>query len=119
MKIASPLIFFYLISFTLLAQAQIDLRECRIGTDMSSNKIKAECGTFSVSENRENPTRMIALNIAIVRSISPHKQPDPVITLAGGPGQSAVDSYPGAAHAFSKILKNRDVVLVDQRGTGG
>lgn len=112
--------FIFSLSFlTLQVQAEIDLHECRIGSDLSANKIKAECGTFSVAENRKNPSRMIALNIAVVRSSSAQKQPDPVIMLAGGPGQSSVESYPGAAHAFSQILKDRDIVLVDQRGTGG
>ena len=96
----------------------IDWQECRIGAD-NSRKIKAECGHFSVAENRENPSRMIDLNIAIIRSVSTKKQNDSVIMLAGGPGQSAVESYPGTAHAFRDILKDRDVVLVDQRGTGG
>lgn len=119
MKIINPLILLSFSVLSLKSHAQIDLQECRIGTDMSARKIKAECGTYDVAENRQHPSRMIALNIAIVRSSSTHKQPDPVIMLAGGPGQSAVDSYPGTAHAFSQILKDRDVVLVDQRGTGG
>jgi pimeloyl-ACP methyl ester carboxylesterase len=38
--------------------------------------------------------------------------------LAGGPGQAAVETYPQVSSAFRKILKYRDVVLVDQRGTG-
>jgi pimeloyl-ACP methyl ester carboxylesterase len=96
----------------------IDLHECYIGTENSVNKVKAECGTLAVAENRENPTRMIDLNIAIVRSKSSEKEKDPVIMLAGGPGQSAVDTFPQARVGFSKILKHRDVVLVDQRGTG-
>ncbi len=96
----------------------IELAECRIGPVNSINKIKAECGTLSVAENRESPSRMIDLNIAIIRSKSIKKKPDAVIMLAGGPGQSAVESYPATAHAFRGILKDRDVVLVDQRGTG-
>ena len=39
--------------------------------------------------------------------------------LAGGPGQSARDSFPLAAGAFREILRHRDVLLIDQRGTGG
>lgn len=95
----------------------IEFKECRIGSDKGGG-IKAECGTLSVAENRDNPSRMIDLNIAIVRSSSTKKLNDPVIMLAGGPGQSAVESYPNASAAFHDILKNRDVVLVDQRGTG-
>ena len=96
----------------------IELSECRIGSE-KSRKIIAECGHLSVAENRDNPSRMIDLNIAVVRSKSTQKLKDPVIMLAGGPGQSAVESYPSASHAFYEILKDRDVVLVDQRGTGG
>jgi pimeloyl-ACP methyl ester carboxylesterase len=39
--------------------------------------------------------------------------------LAGGPGQSALETFPVASAAFRDILRERDVVLVDQRGTGG
>ena len=97
----------------------IDLHECRIGEDTSPVKILAECGHLSVAENRNNPDRMINLNIAIIRSQSSKKKSDPVIMLAGGPGQAAIEAYPRAATAFKNILKHRDVVLVDQRGTGG
>ncbi|MCF6288716.1 MAG: alpha/beta hydrolase [Proteobacteria bacterium] len=105
-----------LVIFSLNVTA-VEFTECRIGSD-KGNKIKAECGTLPVAENRSNPSRMIDLNIAIIRSKSTKKLNDPVIMLAGGPGQSAVESYPMASSAFHNILKNRDVVLVDQRGTG-
>ena len=39
--------------------------------------------------------------------------------LAGGPGQSALESYPQAANAFAETRKKRHILLVDQRGTGG
>jgi pimeloyl-ACP methyl ester carboxylesterase len=38
--------------------------------------------------------------------------------LAGGPGQAATDRYPQVAAAFRDVLKKRNVILVDQRGTG-
>jgi pimeloyl-ACP methyl ester carboxylesterase len=46
-------------------------------------------------------------------------KPDPVFYLAGGPGQAAREVYPQIANAFRDILRERDVILVDQRGTGG
>src|SRR5690606_10250763 len=46
------------------------------------------------------------------------KMQDPVFYLAGGPGQSAVDTYPGLDPVFREVRKRRDVILVDQRGTG-
>ncbi len=45
-------------------------------------------------------------------------QTDPVVMLAGGPGQSALESFPQVAAAFRGVLRERDVILVDQRGTG-
>jgi len=98
--------------------AAIELTDCRIGPESGGRTVEAECGTFDVAENRENPSRMIHLNIAVVRSDSTKKQKDPVLMLAGGPGQSAVDSYVGVANGFDAILKDRDVYLIDQRGTG-
>jgi pimeloyl-ACP methyl ester carboxylesterase len=106
------------VAFFAVQVSALELKECRIGAENSATKIKAECGTLPVAENRENPSRMIDLNIAVIRSKSVNKKSDAVIMLAGGPGQSAVESYPGASHAFRDILKDRDVVLVDQRGTG-
>ncbi|MCF6318581.1 MAG: alpha/beta hydrolase [Proteobacteria bacterium] len=106
------------IAFMSFSANAIEFKECRIGSD-KGGKVKAECGTLSVAENRSNPSRMIDLNIAIIRSKSTKKLNDPVIMLAGGPGQSAVDTGPGIVHAFKQVLKKRDVVLVDQRGTGG
>jgi pimeloyl-ACP methyl ester carboxylesterase len=106
-----------LMFFSLNASA-INFSECRIGSE-KSYRIKAECGQLSVPENRENPSRMIDLNIAVVRTKSTQKLNDPVIMLAGGPGQSAVESYAGVSAAFNEILRDRDIVLVDQRGTGG
>ena len=118
MKNKSILLAVGLLSLGFQSQA-IELKECRIGAKSSPNKVKAECGTLSVPENRENPSRMIDLNIAIVRTKSTEKKLDPVIMLAGGPGQSSIETYPGTHAAFRNIRKDRDIVLVDQRGTGG
>ena len=109
---------FACLAFISFQSTAIDFKACRIGADNGGEKLKAECATLAVPENRENTTRLIDLNIAIIRSKSTKKQSDPVIMLAGGPGQSAVDSYVGVAYAFRGILKDRDVLLVDQRGTG-
>ncbi len=117
MKFIKTSIFACLASISFQSSA-IDFNQCRIGSDTGGEKLKAECATFSVAENRENTSRMIELNIAIIRSKATKKQADPVLMLAGGPGQSAVNSYNGVSFAFREILKNRDIVLVDQRGTG-
>ena len=45
-------------------------------------------------------------------------QPDPLFFLAGGPGQGAAQMGRGVREAFRRTQTNRDIVLVDQRGTG-
>ena len=105
-------------TFISMQLSALELSECRIGAE-GTRKIKAECGKLSVAENRDNPSRMIELNIAVVRSKATKKSNDPLIMLAGGPGQAAMETFPGVSFAFHDILKHRDVVLVDQRGTGG
>ncbi|MEA2563510.1 MAG: hypothetical protein QOH06_5014 [Acidobacteriota bacterium] len=73
------------------------------------------CATYPVWENRETRQgRKIALNIVILPATGPDKQPDPVFEIAGGPGQgiSEVGEFAGVDP------RKRDVVLVDQRGTG-
>ncbi len=77
------------------------------------------CGKFEVYENRELQSgRKIALNIMVLPALSAKPAGDPWFPLAGGPGQSAVEAYPLAGFT-AKVRQLRDVVLVDQRGTGG
>jgi pimeloyl-ACP methyl ester carboxylesterase len=81
--------------------------------------VEAQCTTLDVPEDRSAPDgRKVSLAIAWVPSTSPQASPDPVFMLAGGPGQSARESYPGVAGAFDRVLRSRHVILVDQRGTG-
>lgn len=77
------------------------------------------CGTISVFEDRSIKTgRKIDLNIMLLPATASARQPDPIFFLAGGPGQSAVESGPYLFARLHKLRKDRDVVLVDQRGTG-
>lgn len=77
------------------------------------------CTSLEVPEDRSHlDGRKIQLRIGILPARSPKREPDPLFLLAGGPGQGAA-SYAGLAdRAFRKIRLHRDIVLVDQRGTG-
>jgi pimeloyl-ACP methyl ester carboxylesterase len=82
--------------------------------------VSAQCGTLEVAEDRAQPAgRRITLAVAIVPARTKQPKPDPVFMLAGGPGQSAREAFPSVAGAFRELLREREVVLVDQRGTGG
>lgn len=99
-----------------LSAAAIELEDCYLGSGASSRK--AECGRLTVSVNREVPEQTIELNVAVVRSDSDKKKPDALLLLAGGPGQSAVESFVPMLGILQNVFKHRDIVLVDQRGTG-
>src|SRR5262249_42180246 len=62
--------------------------------------------------------RQISLRIARIAAINRHKAPDPLFLLAGGPGESATTMYTTVAPALERIHRDRDIVLLDQRGTG-
>ena len=80
----------------------------------------ARCGTYYVLEDREGGSgRKIPLNIVIVAAGNGAPEPDPLFTFAGGPGQAATDGAGSNAQRFARIRQKRDIVMVDQRGTGG
>ena len=98
---------------------RLDLRDCRLESPAGIGAIAARCGELTVPENPAAPAgRQIALHVAVVPALNRRAQPDPLFVLAGGPGQAATDFYAGYAGAFSAIGRDRDIVLVDQRGTG-
>ena len=79
----------------------------------------AQCGSLLVYENRDTKTgRMINLKVAVIKSTNPQPAKDAVFLLSGGPGVAATEDT-GNIELFSYIQGDRDVVLVDQRGTGG
>lgn len=93
---------------------------CSLTAQNSGTTLEAMCGRFEVAENPQQPQgRKIALNMAwLPAKGSSDRVDDPVFFLAGGPGQSAVDGYPTLDPAFRLLREHRDVILVDQRGTG-
>jgi pimeloyl-ACP methyl ester carboxylesterase len=60
----------------------------------------------------------IRVEAAILRAVRGRPEPDPLIVLAGGPGQGASDYGALVTRAFGAVRRERDVVLFDQRGTG-
>ena len=97
----------------------LPLSDCLLSAAGLSLQLPARCGKLTVAENRASTTsRMIELNIAVVPAAKATAMLDPLFFLAGGPGQAATDTYPVISVAFDRIHQNRDIVLVDQRGTG-
>ena len=81
--------------------------------------VAAQCGRLSVAENPHRPNgRRISLRIAV---ISATRQPaaGALFYLAGGPGGAATTELPAVEQLLGGVASRRDIVLVDQRGTGG
>src|ERR1700722_1639237 len=77
---------------------------------------QARCGQLIVSENRHRATSpKIRLAVAIVAAASAQKKTDPIVWLAGGPGDDAITEIPMAA--AGKLNADRDVIFMSQRGT--
>lgn len=60
----------------------------------------------------------IDVHFLVVPAMARNKQPDPVLMLAGGPGQSAISVAPAVLNRFGRLNNRRDLVFIDQRGTG-
>ena len=60
----------------------------------------------------------IDVHFAVLAALARNKKPDPVFFFAGGPGQSAMSLAGSASRLLARLLNRRDVVLIDQRGTG-
>jgi pimeloyl-ACP methyl ester carboxylesterase len=81
---------------------------------------EARCGTYSVFENRATQRgRRIALKIVLLPATGPERSPDPLVFFSGGPGEAATETAPDLARNLGQIRRRRDILLIDQRGTGG
>jgi pimeloyl-ACP methyl ester carboxylesterase len=80
----------------------------------------AYCTRFDVPEDWDTPSgRHIGLRVAIVKGAAARSDSDLVTFLDGGPGGAATEDYPAMVPALALLRERRDILLVDQRGTGG
>jgi pimeloyl-ACP methyl ester carboxylesterase len=95
-------------------------KACELPQKHSGATTSAFCAPFSVPEDRAAANgRKLDLRLALIKSDAVTADSDIVVFLAGGPGQSAIDTWPQIAPAFAPLLAHHHVLLLDQRGTGG
>lgn len=98
-----------------LTTATIELKPCKV----ERLEGEAKCGTLEVWENRDTQKgRKIKLNILVLPATSQPREPDALFYFAGGPGSAATEDASGIAQVIPSIRQHRDLVFVDQRGTG-
>ena len=105
------------IAFSLLtyspAIAQLSLNDCHISGE------PVRCGTLRVPENRTTPAgRQMDLAIVVVPHSDRGESKEPLFILKGGPGERATADAEDTFQMFRSVRRDRDLVLLDQRGTG-
>ncbi|MEU3429932.1 alpha/beta hydrolase [Streptomyces gardneri] len=100
---------------------------CPRTADPIPDLARARCGTLTVPEKhrpkgpkgpkepRGHGGRKITLAVAIMPAESSRPSPDPIVWLAGGPGDDAVSEIPMAL--AGDLNRDRDVIFMSQRGT--
>ncbi|MEZ4297198.1 MAG: alpha/beta fold hydrolase [Polyangiaceae bacterium] len=79
----------------------------------------ARCGAVRVFEDRaKGAGRTLDLSVVVVPALAASPKPDPIFFLAGGPGQAASSIIPISVGFADRLRESRDLVFVDQRGTG-
>jgi pimeloyl-ACP methyl ester carboxylesterase len=77
------------------------------------------CGKLTVFENRETRAgRTIDLNVVVLPALDGNRTEAPLFHLEGGPGVAGTGIAVFYAKEGADYRRHRDVVLVDQRGTG-
>ena len=102
--------------------SKLKLEDCHI----DGIKEQVKCGVLQVPENygltdesaTDEKDAQIALKFAILPAADNSKNKEPLMFLAGGPGQAAVELAAHLYNTYREIRKTHDIILVDQRGTG-
>jgi pimeloyl-ACP methyl ester carboxylesterase len=106
---------FMTLGWASVAGAEVALHAC----ELPGVKRAAKCGVVEVAENPDKPQgRRLQLAVAIVPAESAGSHNDPIVPLMGGPGEDAISAAESYLSTIGPLLKDRDLLLIDQRGTG-
>ncbi|WP_413495825.1 alpha/beta hydrolase [Shewanella baltica] len=80
---------------------------------------RLNCGFVTVPENPNKPDgKQIQVHYVVLPAVKNVNHEEALLAIAGGPGQSAIDNTAGFDAMLSKVRQQRDILLIDQRGTG-
>ena len=109
----SPLLASLLVLAPALAHAQPG-KDCHLpGTEES-----LRCIRLTVPLDYHATGATLNLHVAVAPALRESARRDPLFVLAGGPGEAGSDLVPLINSTFRKVRATRDIVLIDQRGTG-
>jgi pimeloyl-ACP methyl ester carboxylesterase len=99
------------------ARAMGAFTPCQLTHPDEIQSFAAECLQIEVLES-VGAERRIQLSLVRLPSVSRREHSDPILLLAGGPGGDAQSMYTQVASVFARTGRTRDILLLDQRGTG-
>lgn len=89
-------------------------KDCHLpGTEES-----LRCHRLAVPLDHRAPGATLSLHVVVAPALRESARRDPLFLLAGGPGEAGSDLVPLLNSTFRKVRATRDIVLIDQRGTG-
>lgn len=95
----------------------LEFRDCAVTTRFYQRYV--QCAFLEVPENYDDPDgRRLELLVARLPAPAARTTDDPLLAIAGGPGQAASDGFLWLDRAFQDLSRQRDIYLIDQRGTG-
>ncbi len=115
----TQVVFLFLLLWSFAVPGVAALDDCVLTHPRLSRVVNARCADYQVPlDPARADGERIRLHVAVVPASGRNPRPDPLFFIAGGPGQSAVESALPMWPLFREVLKHRDLVLIDQRGTG-
>ena len=90
-------------------------RECHL----PGNKEPLRCHTVAVPLDPQRPTgTQLNIHVTVAPAYRQVASADPLFVLAGGPGETGSDVVGTLGSMFQRVRATRDIVFIDQRGTG-
>ena len=98
---------------------ELDFYPCELQGQGSHKARTAQCAWLSVPENPDD-LQGGSRQLFVVRLAARNAQslPDPLVAIAGGPGQAASQAFANLDHILWSLTGRRDIYLLDARGTG-
>lgn len=98
---------------------RVSFTDCRVSDPTDVHFRFLQCGSLLVPEDYSDPTGS-KVRLFVARITASGKKPhlDPFVPISGGPGSAASESYLFPGQGFDHILQQRDIYIIDQRGTG-
>jgi len=116
-SLVSVLLWFWIACVLADANAALEFERCLVSK--GATEIDAQCASFERLENPDDPeSKKIELSVVKLTSRSAEPADDAFTLIQGGPGGSSINLLIDYRSVLEKIRSKRDILVVDQRGTG-